>query len=62
VQVGIKPFKRVDIHALPKAIFPSGQPCLEGKMTFGEPFEDSGVVRLRTRVEDAAFAAEGTTS
>ena len=41
---GGEPFKSVDIHALPKVIFPSGQPCLEGKMTFGEPFEDSGVV------------------
>ena len=40
---GVKPFKTVDIHDLPKAIFLSGQPCLEGSMTFGDPFEDSGV-------------------
>ena len=38
---GVKPFKIVDIHDLPRVIFPSGQPCLEGKMTFGNPFEDS---------------------
>ena len=41
---GVKPFKTVDVHDLPKVIFPSGQPCLEGKMTFGDPFDDSGVV------------------
>ena len=41
---GVKPFKTVDIHDSPKVIFPSGQPCLEEKMTFGDPFEDSGVV------------------
>ena len=42
---GVKPFKIVDIHNFPKVIFPSGQPCLEGKMTVGGPFEDSGVGR-----------------
>ena len=41
---GVNPFRIVDIHDLPKVIFPSGQPCLEGKMTVGYPFEDSGVV------------------
>ena len=41
---GVNPFKAVHIHDWSKVIFPSGQPCLEGKMTFGDPFEDSGVV------------------
>ena len=40
---GVKSFKGVDIHALPTVIFSSWQPCLEGTMTFGDPFEDSGV-------------------
>ena len=44
MEEGVNPFKIVDIHDLPKVIFPSGQPRLEGKMTFGDPFEDSGVV------------------
>ena len=46
VAEGVNPFKTVDIHDLPRDIFPSGQPCLEGKRSFGDPFEDSGVVEL----------------
>ena len=40
---GVNPFKTSDICVLPKVIFPSRQGCLEGEMTFGDPFEDSGV-------------------
>ena len=40
----VNPFKTSDICGLPKVIFPSRQGCLEGKMTLGDPFEDSGVV------------------
>ena len=29
VEEGVTPFKIVDIHDLPKVIFPSGQPCLD---------------------------------
>jgi hypothetical protein len=40
---GVNPFKDSDICGLPKVIFPSRQGCLEGEMTFGDPFEDPGV-------------------
>ena len=45
---GVNPFKTADIRGLPKVIFPSRQPCIEGEMTFSDPFEDSGVVSKPT--------------